>query len=61
MSASQVAAAIKSKARGLSHAFDIIHVRDGQEPKPRKLSPLAWAAIGIWAAVVMVVVIGLLT
>ena len=45
VSAGQVAAAIKSEAGGLSPPFDVIH---------RKLSPLAWAAIGIWAAVLTV-------
>ncbi len=59
VSAGQVAAAIKSEARGLSHAFDIIHVRDGEEPKP-KSNKLAWAVgCAIWAAVVFIVVVGI--
>jgi hypothetical protein len=49
VSAGQVASAIKAEAHGLSHAFDIVHVRDGEEPKPRKPSWIALAAIGIWA------------
>ena len=58
VSAGQVAAAIKSEARGLSHAFDIIHVRDGEEPKP-KSHALAWAIAMICAIVLLLVVIGL--
>jgi hypothetical protein len=60
VSAGQVAAAIKSEARGLSHAFDIIHVRDGEEPKP-KSNAGAWALAVIGSLVLLLVVIGLST
>ena len=55
-----MAAAIKSEARGLSHAFDIIHVRDGEEPKP-KSHALAWAIAMVCAIVLLLVVVGLAT
>jgi hypothetical protein len=60
VSAGQVAAAIKSEARGPSHAFDIIRVRDGEESKP-KSHALAWmvSAAVIWGFVVFIVVVGL--
>ena len=53
-----MAAAIKREARGLFDEFDIIHVRDGEEPKS-KSNALAWMTASILTVVLLLVVIGL--